>query len=188
MIRPTPAELDEHIVAAGFGGELVPTTVVLVRDVLRPSFFSSWACVRDVDGDWNMWPCRTVPTASELTKAKRHRDGTAIISAGKLNRRCWMTGVHSPGKYGNQRPCLRQMGTILVHRDDDGDEVPDWTRNSKVWDNAKGVNLHDYRGSSAGCPTMQEQALLDELLHVCRRHGAERWDLLVIEPLFECES
>lgn len=189
MKRPSVRDLRRYLVDAGYPEwELAPTTVVLVRDVLRPTFFSSWACVRDVEGDWHMWPCRTVPTDSELRKGSRHKDGVAIISAGKLNRRSWTTGFHYPSKYGNQRPCLRQMGTILVHRDDDGDDVPDWTRNSKVWDNARGVNLHDYRGSSAGCPTMAEQAQVNELLAVCRKHGAERWDLLLIEPLFESQS
>jgi hypothetical protein len=186
--RPTADELDALIVDAGFGGELAPTTVVIVRDVERPTFFSSWACVKDTRGYWYMSPCRSVPTESELKKAKRHKDGTAIITAGRLNRRCWTTGYHNPGKYGSQRPCLRQVGTILVHRDDDGDEIPEWTRSSKVWENAKGVNLHDYRGSSAGCPTMPEQADVDALLGIVRTHGADRWDLLVIEPLRECES
>jgi len=188
MRQPTPAELDGLIVDAGFGGELAPTTVVLVRDVYRPTFFSSWACVRTVEGKWRMWPCRTVPTESELRKGSRHKDGVAILTPGVLNRRCWTTGFHSPGKYGNQRPCLRQVARIAVHRDDDGDGVPEWTRSSKVWDNAQCVNLHDYRGSSAGCPTMPEQDDVDALLDVVRAHGADRWDLLVIEPLLTCES
>jgi hypothetical protein len=188
MKRPSVAELNRYIVDAGFGGHLVPTTVVLVRDVLRPSFFSSWACVQDTEGDWHMWPCRTVPTESELKKSSRHKDGTAILTPGKLNRRCWTTGYHNPRVYGNQRPCMRQVGMLAVHRDDDGDGTPEWTRSSKIWDNAHGVNLHDYRGSSAGCPTMQEQDMVTELLDVVRAHGEDRWDLLVIEPLFECES
>lgn len=188
MKQPTPSELDAHIVAAGYGGELVATTVVCVRDVLQPEFFGDWVCVRDVrkpGAPWYMAKCRTLPTPNELTKRKRNANGTAIIRAGVLYRRAMEKGYHNPKTYGTQRPAMRQVANIDVHRDDDGDKVIDWTRWSKVWKDAKGINIHDYRGSSAGCITQPEQEDVDDLLEVIAAHGADRWDLLVIEPLSE---
>ena len=188
MIKPTPAEIDRYIVDAGFSAQLPAATVVLIRDVLRPERFSSWACVKDVAGDWQAWPVRTVPTANELEKAGRHKDGTAIIRPGVLNPECWQRGYHSPAKHGQSRPCLRQVGPIQVNRDDDGDGDPEWSFSSKSWSNAQGINLHDFRGSSAGCPTMQRQALVNSLLGVCAEHKVQRWGMLCVEPLFTCES
>ena len=189
MRKPTTEEIDRWIVDAGYGGgTLRSSTVVLIRDVLRPTRFSSWACVRNAAGSWCMFPCRTVPTDSELSKAARHKDGTAIIAAGVINVGVWRPGYHSPGKYGKERPCLRQCAPIMVHRDNNGDKVPEWSPFSKQWDNARGINLHDWRGSSAGCPTMEEQSTVDALLSICKQNRAHAWDLLVIEPLFESGS
>ena len=188
MIQPTAEEIEQHISEAGLHGQLPASTVVLIRDVLLPSRFPSWSCLLDVDGVWQAWPCRTVPSAGELQKSGRHRDGTAIIAPGVMNAECWQPGWHSPGKHGKSRPCLRQCSQILVHRDSDGDAVAEWSISSQLWDNAAGINLHDWRGSSAGCPTMEEQATVDELLAACALHNVQRWSMVCIEPLLTCES
>lgn len=192
MERPTQEQLRDWMAELGLD-EVTPHTVILVRDVTMPAGvqFPGWAVLL-YEGDMYAWPCSTLPSANELLRELRHKDGTAIIQANVVHKACWQWGFHNPSRFGETRPCLRQVDTISVHRDDDGDTIPEWTRSSKAWENGRGLNLHDWRGSSAGCPTMLQEDL-DKLLGMVIRLQAftnfpKRWDLLVLEPLLTCES
>ena len=198
MDTPTLDQLREWAAQAGHPlDSLRPRTVILVRDAALEQEYSkanrhpSWVVLMDGPDKVRLaQKVRTCPTPSELRKNSAAAKGGVAIMAPGFYRDCWRRGFHMRAKYGNQRPCLRQVGQIKVYRDGDGDSIPEWSRTGKLHLNASGVNLHDDRGSSAGCPIVprgDHPALMAEIDAMTDNPG-DLWDLLLLEPLLTCES
>lgn len=168
-------------------------TLMVARDVGAYADISSlgdsekpdWIGLGTSVADLELWPCRSVPTGPELRSARRHKNGTAIIAPG-FHPRSHDFGDHNHDK---ERPGFRQVGSIGTHRDGDGDSLAEWSRHSKLWTNARGVNIHDLRkGSLAGCIGMSQEDL-DQLLRLAHAlvaaGGGRPFNLLLIEPMLQ---
>jgi len=135
------------------------------------------AVVYMVLGKWRVewFTVSTEPTPQYLENPV-NRKGAAILALGQHR------GSHAAGLHRGRR-ALVQVGSVIVHRDNDGDKIP----NSKTTPTEAGyfgINIHDDRGGSAGCllASTTSIARLRELIVMQDRAGhGDRVTLTLIQ-------
>jgi len=130
-----------------------------------------------VRGKWRVewFSISTEPTPQYLENPV-NRKGCAILALGQ-HRVAYAAGLH------RGRPALVQVGEVTVHRDNDGDSVPN-TKTTPTETGFFGINIHDKRGGSAGCilANVTTVARLRDLLSHQRIHGhGDRFTLTLIQ-------
>ena len=95
-------------------------------------------------GKWRVeWFIVSTEPTPQYLEHPVNRKGAAILALGQ-HRASHASGLH------RGRRALVQVGSVIVHRDNDGDSIP----NSKTTPTEAGyfgINIHDDRGGSAGC-------------------------------------
>ena len=128
-------------------------------------------------GKWRVewFVVSTEPTPQYLENPV-NRKGAAILALGQ-HRLSHAAGLH------RGRRALVQVGSVIVHRDDDGDKIPNSTT-TPTEAGYFGINIHDDRGGSAGCllaSTTTIARLLDLLVMQDKAGHGDRVSLTLIQ-------
>ena len=95
-------------------------------------------------GAWRVeWFSATTEPAPKYLENPINRKGCAILALGQY-RSSHAFGLH------RGRPAVCQVAPVTVHRDNDGDAIPN-TKTTPTESGLFGINIHDDRGGSAGC-------------------------------------
>tara|TARA_R110000824_G_scaffold88655_1_gene217890 strand:+ start:1045 stop:1581 length:537 start_codon:yes stop_codon:yes gene_type:complete len=95
-------------------------------------------------GKWRIeWFIVSTEPTPQYLENPVNRKGAAILALGQ-HRLSHAAGLH------RGRRALVQVGEVTVHRDNDGDKIPN-SKTTPTESGYFGINVHDDRGGSAGC-------------------------------------
>ena len=128
-------------------------------------------------GSWRVeWFSATTEPTAKYLENPINRKGAAILALGQY-RSSHAFGLHKG------RPALVQVGKVTIHRDNDGNTIPN-TKTTPTESGQFAINIHDDRGGSAGCILAEITTIghLRRLLEAQARSGhGKRVTLTVIQ-------